>query len=443
MTCYGPISTKLCGEWSANASESCAIVRAPSVRVGSVSIPIDVVKCGSRKFRRDSSKGGIFANRGGALRSWEREFVTLTFERYNQITKYQILNKDSTLVKGHCELVVGFELSRGKLACGEVPCADAQINTSVSTAVPNCHERAREIEREQYAKKNEWWRSFGGSRELVRRPTRCSRPLHLGPQYALDLLHSRAIFEQHSKYRIAQYTCTSVHLSPRTRGEIVRNRLFARNSSSGRISATARAGQGFLHDDSSSRSRSAAPNRLYAHHRRRGTRREVHRHTDCVPSSATTCGCARQHSACARTLHGCIDKRLYYRRARLSARRAGQFDVCTGDFLMPSCSVLPQRSGVSPLSFLRAHASRRSRPQSVYFFSMNYLRTLHSSESSKKSFPMQSFTLFQLVQTILSQTKPFSRYKQIEFSNAVFRQNPWTWEAANFKIRFFDLDLPK
>ena len=83
MTCYGPISTKLCTEWSANASESRAIVRAPSVRVGSVSIPMDVVKCGSREFRSDGSKGGIFANRGGALRSWEGEFVTLTFERYN------------------------------------------------------------------------------------------------------------------------------------------------------------------------------------------------------------------------------------------------------------------------------------------------------------------------------------------------------------------------
>ena len=65
MTCYGPISTKLCCEWSANASESCAIIRVPSVRIGS--IPIDVVKCDSPKFHRDSSKGGIFANRGGAL----------------------------------------------------------------------------------------------------------------------------------------------------------------------------------------------------------------------------------------------------------------------------------------------------------------------------------------------------------------------------------------
>ena len=38
MTCYGPSNTKPCCEWSAIVSESCAIVRAPSDRVGSVSI---------------------------------------------------------------------------------------------------------------------------------------------------------------------------------------------------------------------------------------------------------------------------------------------------------------------------------------------------------------------------------------------------------------------
>ena len=43
-------------------------------------------------------------------------------------------------------VVVGFELSRGKLGCGDVSCADAQINTMMSAADPNCHERAREIE---------------------------------------------------------------------------------------------------------------------------------------------------------------------------------------------------------------------------------------------------------------------------------------------------------
>ena len=43
-------------------------------------------------------------------------------------------------------VVVGFTLSRGKLACGDVPCADAQINICVSAADPNCHERAKEIE---------------------------------------------------------------------------------------------------------------------------------------------------------------------------------------------------------------------------------------------------------------------------------------------------------
>ena len=51
-------------KWNAKASESCAIVRAPSGRIGSVSITIDVVKYGSYEFCRDGSKGGIFANRG-------------------------------------------------------------------------------------------------------------------------------------------------------------------------------------------------------------------------------------------------------------------------------------------------------------------------------------------------------------------------------------------
>ena len=51
-------------KWRAKPSESCAIVRAPSGRIGSVSITIDVVKCGSYEFCRDGSKGGIFANRG-------------------------------------------------------------------------------------------------------------------------------------------------------------------------------------------------------------------------------------------------------------------------------------------------------------------------------------------------------------------------------------------
>ena len=43
-----------------------------------------------------------------------------------------------------------------------------------------------------------------------------------------------------------------------------------------------------------------------------------------------------------------------------------------------------------------------SRSHSVNFFSINYLGTLHSLESSKKSFPMQNFTFFRLAQTILS-----------------------------------------
>ena len=43
-----------------------------------------------------------------------------------------------------------------------------------------------------------------------------------------------------------------------------------------------------------------------------------------------------------------------------------------------------------------------SRSHSVNFFSINYLGTLHSSESSKKSFPMQNFTLFRW-------RKPFRR----------------------------------
>ena len=84
MTCCGPIGTKLCCEWSANASESRAIVRAPSVRVGSVSVIINVVTYVSTVVTNFGDiiilVLGIFANHGGALRSWEGEFVTLTFE---------------------------------------------------------------------------------------------------------------------------------------------------------------------------------------------------------------------------------------------------------------------------------------------------------------------------------------------------------------------------
>ena len=43
---------------------TCAIVRAPSVRIGSVFVTIDNIKYGSYNFCRDDSKGGIFANRG-------------------------------------------------------------------------------------------------------------------------------------------------------------------------------------------------------------------------------------------------------------------------------------------------------------------------------------------------------------------------------------------
>ena len=55
---------------------------------------------------------------------------------------------------------------------------------------------------------------------------------------------------------------------------------------------------------------------------------------------------------------------------------------------------------------------------------------------------MQNLTPFRLVQAIFSQTKPFSRYKLIKLSNAVFAQNPWTQESTNFKIGFRDLPLP-
>jgi len=43
---------------------TCAIVRAPSVRVGSVFVTIDNIKLGSYNFCRDGSKGGVFTNRG-------------------------------------------------------------------------------------------------------------------------------------------------------------------------------------------------------------------------------------------------------------------------------------------------------------------------------------------------------------------------------------------
>ena len=63
MTRYGPISTN-CSTNGVPMRTTCAIVRASSVRVASVFITIEVIKCGSHDFCRDGSKGGIFANRG-------------------------------------------------------------------------------------------------------------------------------------------------------------------------------------------------------------------------------------------------------------------------------------------------------------------------------------------------------------------------------------------
>ena len=57
-------SIQNCGTNGVRMRTTCAIVRAPSVRVGSVFVTIEVIKCGSYDFCRDGSKGGIFANRG-------------------------------------------------------------------------------------------------------------------------------------------------------------------------------------------------------------------------------------------------------------------------------------------------------------------------------------------------------------------------------------------
>ena len=63
------------------------VVRAPSVRIGSVFVIIDVVKHVSTVVANFEDiviwMLRIFANRGDAHRSWEGEFVTLTFEPYN------------------------------------------------------------------------------------------------------------------------------------------------------------------------------------------------------------------------------------------------------------------------------------------------------------------------------------------------------------------------
>ena len=61
---------------------------------------------------------------------------------------------------------------------------------------------------------------------------------------------------------------------------------------------------------------------------------------------------------------------------------------CRSCFAVPS----PTLRGMPPIS--RSH--------SVNFFSINYLGTLHSSESSKKSFSMQNFTLFRCTNAVIA-----------------------------------------
>ena len=79
--------------------------------------------------------------------------------------------------------------------------------------------------------------------------------------------------------------------------------------------------------------------------------------------------------------------------------------TCRGSPLSPhrrSCFTVPSlalRGMLSPPPISRSH--------SVNFVSINYLGTLHSSESSKKSFPMQNFT-FYVLRTFVWR-KPFCR----------------------------------
>ena len=89
MTCSGPIGTKLYCEWSANATKSCAIVGASSFRIGSVFVLTDGIPYVSTVVTKREDVVtwvlGIVANRGGALRSWQGEFVSPTFEHYNSL----------------------------------------------------------------------------------------------------------------------------------------------------------------------------------------------------------------------------------------------------------------------------------------------------------------------------------------------------------------------
>ena len=66
MIRYGPISTN-CGTNGVRMRTTCAIVKAPSVRVGSVFVTIEVIKCGSYDFCRDASRGARIGLGRGSL----------------------------------------------------------------------------------------------------------------------------------------------------------------------------------------------------------------------------------------------------------------------------------------------------------------------------------------------------------------------------------------